>query len=361
MSSENNSQGSSNPSGSSTNSTELKQRSRDAINQILLHLDADCSGIPATVEEARACQIVHPSLLRFPDEESQTSQTPEPETSSGANAAATAAAATASADPSTARRAQHPQSSVGSPYGTGGAQLSYPSVVGPFRAEWAQSASSDVAGPSTAGWPQQERRSSNVARPSTAGGAQQRRAPSNVAGPSTAGAVQPERGQGTSASETEVVEREPKRRRTDERANYTCPACQYSTPYRKMMDRHEARHADSRCYVCDIMFATTRALSVHNNIHHGNTTPLFVCEYCERPYTRKASLQNHIRDIHPLLGEFGCPHCAQRFSTRQGLHMHVYRKHPTPSTNMFVCEVCGRHYRAKNTMLAHVRRSHGGT
>ncbi|PXF47849.1 hypothetical protein BWQ96_02385 [Gracilariopsis chorda] len=409
MSSQNNSQGSTNPRGSSANSTERKKRSRDSVNQILLNLDADCSEIPASAEAARARQIVHPSLLRFPGEASERSQPPTGVASSGG-----------AAGPSRARRTQHSYPSVAGPSTAGWPQQQRASsnIGGPSTAGWPQErhASSSVDGPSTAGWPQQQRASSslgglftpgwppqqstssslagpstegwpqrgssNIAGPSTAGRSLQQRASSDITVPSTPGAVAPESRAGMSASGTEAGEPEPKKRRRDEcpkclrrfnsraqatlhqktcSASHNCTVCKYSTPYKGMMERHQAIHIETRCSICDRTFASREALSAHNVDHHGSPMPMFACSHCGRRYSRKASMRNHIRNNHPHSGQVGCPYCFLSFSNQKGLDMHICQKHATPKLEKYACEICGREYGSKRAMMEHVRQSHGGT
>ncbi|PXF47850.1 Telomere zinc finger-associated protein [Gracilariopsis chorda] len=393
MSSQTKSQGSSNPRGSSANSTERKKRSRDSVNQILLNLDADCSGIPASVEAARAHQIVHPSLLRFPGEASERSQPPTGMTPSGGAGAA---------GPSRARRTQHSCPSVAGPSTVGWPQQQRASsnIGGPSTAGWPkeqrasssfggpftpgqppqQSTSSSLAGPSTAGWSQ--RGSSNIAGPSTATRSQQQRASSNVAVPSMPGAVEPESKAGMSSSGTEAGERERKKRRFDEclkclrkfnsqaeakrhqktcPTSYNCTVCNYSTPYKKLIERHQAKHADTRCSICDRTFASREALAAHHVDHHGSKMPMFACRHCGRQYERKISLQSHIRCNHPHSGQVGCPHCFLSFFNQRGLDVHISKKHPTPKLEKYACEICGREYSSKGAMMEHVRHSHGGT
>mmetsp|Transcript_26291 Transcript_26291/g.102734 ORF Transcript_26291/g.102734 Transcript_26291/m.102734 type:complete len:95 (-) Transcript_26291:311-595(-) len=67
----------------------------------------------------------------------------------------------------------------------------------------------------------------------------------------------------------------------------------------------------------------------------------FTCPVCDRAFTRKWNLEEHIRGLHPASGDgkrFPCPVCRERFRWKIELRNHVKAEHPREYENLKTME-----------------------
>ena len=78
----------------------------------------------------------------------------------------------------------------------------------------------------------------------------------------------------------------------------------------------------------------------------------FKCDQCDSEFTRRASLNRHIRAAHH--GErIPCPHCPEKFSYRSTLDDHLRAAH-SQGRRDFACEVCGQQFAVKAYLSKHM-------
>ncbi|XP_068627340.1 zinc finger protein 600-like [Battus philenor] len=79
----------------------------------------------------------------------------------------------------------------------------------------------------------------------------------------------------------------------------------------------------------------------------------FVCDYCNRSFTRKYNLQSHIENYH-LNSSCCCEICEQRFGSPAGLQQHLSRGHNRYGQAYPECDICGRVFTRKQNVTSHM-------
>ena len=110
------------------------------------------------------------------------------------------------------------------------------------------------------------------------------------------------------------------------------------------------------CYVCLKTFKNKYRLADHMNIH-SDTNP-FYCEACEVGFTRRCTLERHIKEYHRESTEaFKCSQCNTHFSSDDNLRRHVKTKH-LENAEDFACNLCDRKFKRHDTLLKHEEIGH---
>ena len=117
------------------------------------------------------------------------------------------------------------------------------------------------------------------------------------------------------------------------------PACQLCNH----MDHSSKVSFALTCYVCLKTFQNKYRLADHMNIQ--SDTNLFYCEACEEGFTRRCTLERHIKEYHRESTEaFRCSQCNTNFSSDDNLRRHVKTKH-SENAEDFESNLCDRKFK----------------
>lgn len=83
----------------------------------------------------------------------------------------------------------------------------------------------------------------------------------------------------------------------------------------------------------------------------------FICDYCDRAFTRKYNLQTHIENCH-MTTECLCRICGQSFGSPAGMQQHYSRGHNRHNQPLPECDLCGRIFTRKQNILLHMTSVH---
>ena len=72
------------------------------------------------------------------------------------------------------------------------------------------------------------------------------------------------------------------------------------------------------------------------NVHEG--LKRFKCDKCAQKFTEKKALTLHIKGVHEKIKEFNCDRCSKKFSKGYNLKVHVQTVHEKERN--FICQIC---------------------
>lgn len=137
----------------------------------------------------------------------------------------------------------------------------------------------------------------------------------------------------------------------------SCPECGTHFTRRDTLDEHMRMHAEKdkpfKCSLCEESFMTYKDMQAHK-AGHGRKPP-HVCEICGKGYLQLGTLAEH-RFSHEEERRFACPICGKRFFSSMALKRHN-RVHT--GERPFRCTICGLNFVIRAHLLAH-KRTHTG-
>ena len=79
-----------------------------------------------------------------------------------------------------------------------------------------------------------------------------------------------------------------------------------------------------------------------------------MCSICDQRFTRKGSLNMHIRSVHEEKKPHKCSICDASFAEKGSLTAHINGVHG----NLFVCSICDKSFGRKGILHKHMRSVH---
>jgi len=131
-----------------------------------------------------------------------------------------------------------------------------------------------------------------------------------------------------------------------------CSICKNWVP-RMIVRKHTEEHFENfvsnhMCDHCGRNFRDSNALRLHSKIHGEKT---FQCQYCDKKFFSKTSLNTHESAKHTKKGHRFCDTCGESFSTGRGLESHMKAAHDIE--NRFQCKLCQRYFLTEDGFKAH--------
>ncbi|XP_020379785.1 putative transcription factor Ovo-like 1 [Rhincodon typus] len=119
---------------------------------------------------------------------------------------------------------------------------------------------------------------------------------------------------------------------------FSCPFCQKTFQYQRMLNRHLKCHNDVKRHLCNFCgkgFNDTFDLKRHVRTHTGIRP--YKCHMCEKAFTQRCSLESHLKKIHGV-------HQSYAYKERR--------------TKLYVCEECGFTAESQDCHLIHLKEEH---
>ncbi|CAL8143439.1 unnamed protein product [Orchesella dallaii] len=151
-------------------------------------------------------------------------------------------------------------------------------------------------------------------------------------------------------------------------SEYKCAHCQKTDfPNRRAYKRHVyCSHKDKNdkieCEMCQRKFSKKRHLNQHLETVHKQpkSSRPWPCEQCEKKFKKKAELDRHAGTVHmdPSKRKFVCLRkgCGKRCWSSQKLREHI-KKHT--KRHRFACPFCGETYKFRKNLRIHLAKVHG--
>lgn len=138
-----------------------------------------------------------------------------------------------------------------------------------------------------------------------------------------------------------------------------CHTCTKSFPSAHGLSVHLRRvHEKERkweCTVCGYQFRCKSRVERHMLIHTGEKP--FKCEVCSKTFTRKFSMDLHIKTVHVGERKWKCSTCGAGFGQKYNLRVHE-RVHAREKPSQ--CEACCKTFVHKGALVEHIKRVHAG-
>ncbi|NXX99322.1 ZFP91 ligase, partial [Centropus bengalensis] len=106
---------------------------------------------------------------------------------------------------------------------------------------------------------------------------------------------------------------------------------------------------------CGRLFRLQKQLLRHAK-HHTGTWKDYICEYCARAFKSSHNLAVH-RMIHTGEKPLQCEICGFTCRQKASLNWHM-KKHDADSFYQFSCNICGKKFEKKDSVVAHKAKSH---
>ena len=136
-----------------------------------------------------------------------------------------------------------------------------------------------------------------------------------------------------------------------QKARYTCSECGKHYATSSNLSRHKQTHRSldsgsaKKCHVCDKMYVSMPALSMHILTHNLNHR----CDVCGKSFSRPWLLQGHMRS-HSGDKPYGCAHCGKCFADRSNLRAHMQTH---SAFKNFKCKRCNKSFALKSYLNKH--------
>merc|ERR1712029_326194 len=119
-------------------------------------------------------------------------------------------------------------------------------------------------------------------------------------------------------------------------------------------------------YACEIVnckFQTVEedVFATHQKLVHSDEQAyLTQCNICNKRYSSKFGLRQHIEKVHMYMKRFSCDSCDNSFTTKVGLVNHNEREHGG-ERHRVCCPICGGEYSTERALQDHIALKHPDT
>lgn len=133
-------------------------------------------------------------------------------------------------------------------------------------------------------------------------------------------------------------------------ARQPCPVCgkMFRIKYLQvhMNVKHQASGEEEvairTCDMCHKVLSCKASLEQHRKLHEGPLDRPHMCEVCGKAFSQKGSVLDHKDRVHLKIKNFACDKCPGRFFDRTTLRIHMQRRHTEGGEPRVPCPVCGK-------------------
>ncbi|KAK3595444.1 hypothetical protein CHS0354_003438 [Potamilus streckersoni] len=137
---------------------------------------------------------------------------------------------------------------------------------------------------------------------------------------------------------------------------YMCPLCNQVFKHEASLKEHIRTHSGEKyqCQICNREFAQKTYLQRHMRNHATDGEKPHKCNLCSETFWTRNYLQAHLQ-THSGRARYRCQYCDEGCVSKEDLKQHEQ------GHLIFQCQICQREYKARRTLVAHVRKAHPET
>jgi len=114
---------------------------------------------------------------------------------------------------------------------------------------------------------------------------------------------------------------------------------------------NEVGELNGGCRRCNVMYGSATELKLHFATIHQRQT--FECFVCNKLFLQKFNFLAHIDRVHPDLGKnFSCQFCDRVYTTKDALNEHIKQSHKNP---LLICPMCQKVVATAESLKRHVQ------
>ena len=137
----------------------------------------------------------------------------------------------------------------------------------------------------------------------------------------------------------------------DHKLGNVCQICDVKFASKQNMERHVLeKHGNTdpeKCLQCSKTFTRKDSLELHIKNVHDKSLKSLKCEKCDKTFNKMSNLDRHRRDVHMKEKWFRCPKdtCPEEFAQKSNYDRHLLRdKHSV----IITCPFCGKNFMSRS-------------
>lgn len=132
--------------------------------------------------------------------------------------------------------------------------------------------------------------------------------------------------------------------------HHMCEACGRNFRDSTALHSHMKIHGEKtfQCEFCDRSFFSKQSLNVHESAKHTKKD-FKHCDICGESFSTKRVLETHMKNKHGVENRFQCAQCKKYFLTEDGLKLHELKDNCKSNT----CTKCDRIFSCGSDMIRH--------
>lgn len=126
---------------------------------------------------------------------------------------------------------------------------------------------------------------------------------------------------------------------------HICRICNQFVPVGQLAQHNHENHStvsDLTCTECGKLFKSKRSLFGHRKEKHSGVMEVHTCPECGKTFGRKSNLKAHRESLH-YGKKFPCVHCDRIFTNRSSMNQHIKKTHMTSETAINLLAAQGVH------------------